>query len=68
MIRVDLPEITLHLLFSVSNDLWMYMFRAGVVLFLFNFLFFFLLFLIVLKHFLSTVFCELVIRVEKQIT
>ena len=33
MIRVELPKITLHLFF-VSNDLWM--FRAGVVLFLFN--------------------------------
>ena len=35
MIRVELPEITLRLLFFVSNDLWM--FRAGAVLLLFNF-------------------------------
>jgi hypothetical protein len=35
VIRVELPKITLHLLFSVSNVLWV--FRAGAVLFLFIF-------------------------------
>ena len=37
VIRVKLPKITLHLLFSVSDDLWM--FCVSVVLFLFNFFF-----------------------------
>ena len=37
MIRVELPKVTLHLLFFVSNDLWM--FRAGAVLFLFHYFF-----------------------------
>ena len=36
VIRVKLPKITLHLLFFVSDDLWM--FCVCVVLFLFNFL------------------------------
>ena len=35
VIRVKLPKITLHLLFFVSDDLWM--FCVSVVLFLFNF-------------------------------
>ena len=35
-IRVKLPKITLHLLFFVSDDLWM--FCVCVVLLLFNFL------------------------------
>ena len=34
VIRVKLPKITLHLLFFVSDDLWM--FCVSVVLFLFN--------------------------------
>ena len=37
VIRVKLPKITLHLLFFVSDDLWM--FCASVVLFLFIFFF-----------------------------
>ena len=35
VIRVKLPKITLHLLFFVSDDLWM--FCVSVVLFLFDF-------------------------------
>ena len=74
MIRVELPKITLHLLFFVSTDLWM--FRASAVLFLFNFFFFDFDFFFLVKYifncfedfFVSTFFCELVIRVEKQIT
>ena len=43
VIRVKLPKITLHLLFFVSDDLWM--FCASVVLFLFIFFkFFFVIF------------------------
>ena len=34
VIRVKLPKITLHLLFFVSDDLWM--FCVSVVLFLFK--------------------------------
>ena len=37
VIRVKLPKITLHLLFFVSDDLWM--FCVSVVLFLFYFFF-----------------------------
>ena len=37
VIRVKLPKITLHLLFFVSDDLWM--FCVSVVLFLFKFFF-----------------------------
>ena len=59
MIRVELPVV------SVSNDLWM--FRAGAVLLLY--VFFQEMFLIVLKKFFCQLFfCELVIRVERQIT
>jgi hypothetical protein len=65
VIRVKLPKITLHLLFFVSDDLWM--FCVSVVLF---FVTFFLLFLkkyifnCFEETFLSTFFCVLVIRVE----
>ena len=38
VIRVKLPKITLHLLFFVSDDLWM--FCVSIVLFLFIFLLF----------------------------
>ena len=39
VIRVKLPEITLHLLFFVSDDLWM--FCVSVVFFKFKFFYFF---------------------------
>ena len=42
VIRVKLPKITLHLLFFVSDDLWM--FCVSVVLFLFFFCNFFVFF------------------------
>ena len=49
VIRVKLPKITLHLLFFVSDDLWM--FFVSVVLFLFFYNFFSgNIFLIVLKN------------------
>ena len=49
VIRVKLPKITLHLLFFVSDDLWM--FCVSVVLFLFNY--FFVIFFVIFSQEIS---------------
>ena len=70
VIRVKLPKITLHLLFFVSDDLWMFCVSVVLLLFLFSFVIVFVTFLrkyifnCFEETFLSPFFCVLVIRVE----